>query len=101
MEFSIGADNMTGTVNSTFAGTPVVVDFALQKRNGFQIRAEAKQPVNLLKALSAVFPSGIPGSIKVPDYASMPAMTLTYRSSTGKVSISSGASSPDRDDLGN
>jgi hypothetical protein len=92
-QFTLGADIMSGSINSTFADTPVLVDFTLRKGNDFRIKAEATKPINLAKALRTLYPDGISGAITIPDFVSLPAMTVSYRSMTGKFSISSDTSS--------
>ncbi len=95
LQFSIGADSMSGSLSGTFAETRMLVSVALNKTDEFVLKAETLDPINLLKALSTL---GMASSVDIPINVQIPAMTLTYRSKTKRFSFGSETTSSSRGD---
>jgi hypothetical protein len=83
------ANTLLGTVNGALAGSPVRVDLNFTKGKGIYLEAVSEKPISLDAVLKILFPGDISKAVVIPSFIVLPAMTVTYRSSTGKFSVRS------------
>jgi hypothetical protein len=81
-------NQLSGTVKGALAGSPVSVNLTLFKGQGVYLKAVSEKPIALDAVLKILFPGDISKAVVIPSIIVLPAMTVTYRSSTGKFSVS-------------
>jgi hypothetical protein len=65
------------------------VDLNFTKGKGVYLEAVSEKPIALDAVLKILFPGDISTAVVIPAFIVLPAMTVTYRSSTGKFSVRS------------